>query len=42
MEHWKKLNPLNEASDYSKFGTRKRNIVNDQANANYSVGNKFI
>ena len=35
------LNLLNEASD-SKFVTRKWNIVNDQLNWNYAVGNKVI
>ena len=32
---------MNEASD-SKFVTRKWNIVNDQPNANYDVGNEII
>ena len=41
MEHQKILNLLNEASD-SKFVTRKCNIVNDQSNANYGVGNEVI
>ena len=41
MEHQKILNLLNEASD-SKFVTRKGNIVNDQSNANYDVGNEII
>ena len=41
MEHQKILNLLNEASD-SKFVTRKQNIVNDQSNANYDVGNEII
>ena len=41
MEHQKLLNLLNEASD-SKFVTRKCNIVNDQSNANYDVGNEVI
>ena len=41
MEHQKILNLLNEASD-SKFVTRKWNIVNDQSNANYDVGNEII
>ena len=41
MEHQKILNLLNESSDY-KFVTRKWNIVNDQLNANYDVGNKTI
>ena len=41
MEHQKILNLLNEASD-SKFVTRKWNIVNDNAYANYGVGNEII
>ena len=41
MEHQKLLNLLNEASD-SKFVTRKWNIVNDQSNGNYDVGNEII
>ena len=41
MEHQKILNLLNEASD-SKFVTRKCNIVNEQSNANYDVGNEVI
>ena len=41
MKHQKILNLLNEASD-SKFVTRNWNIVNDQSNAIYSVGNKII
>ena len=36
MEHRKILNLLNETGD-SKFVTRKRNIVNDQSNANFDV-----
>ena len=40
MEHQKNLNLLNEASD-SKFVTRKWNIVNDNAKANYGVGNEI-
>ena len=32
---------MNEASD-SKFVTRKWNIVNDQSNADYDVGNGSI
>ena len=35
------MNLLTEASD-SRFVTRKWNIVNDQSNANYDVGNKTI
>ena len=41
MKSRKILNLLNEASD-SKFATRKWNIVNDQSNENYAVGNKVI
>ena len=41
MEHQKTINLLNEASN-SKFITRKWNIVNDQSNANYSIGNEII
>ena len=41
MEKQKILSFLNEASDY-KFVTRKWNIVNDQSNANYDVGNEII
>ena len=41
MEHQKILNLLNEAND-SKFVKRKWNIVNDQSNANYGVGNEII
>ena len=40
MEHQKILNLLNEAND-SEFVTRKRNIVNDNSNANYGVGNEI-
>ena len=32
---------MNEASD-SKFVARKGNIVNDQANGNYNLGNEII
>ena len=35
------MNLLNEESD-SNFVTRKWNIVNDQSNANYDVGNEII
>ena len=35
------MNLLNKASD-SKFVTRKWNIVNDQSNANYTVGNEIV
>ena len=41
MEQQKVLNLLNEVSD-SKFVTRKWNMVNDQSNANYDVGNETI
>ena len=41
MEHQKILNLLNEAND-SEFVTRKWNIVNNQSNANYDVGNEII
>ena len=41
MEHQKILELLNEAND-SKFVTRKWNIINDQSNANYDVGNEII
>ena len=41
MEHQKILYLLNEASDF-KFVTRKWNIVNNQSNANYDVGNEVI
>ena len=41
MEHQKILNLLNEPKD-SKFVTRKWNILNDQSNANYDVGNEVI
>ena len=40
MEHQKILNLLNEASD-SKFVIRKWNIVNDQSNTNYDVGDEI-
>ena len=41
MVNQKTLNLLNEASD-SKFTARKWNIVNDQSNANYDIGNEII
>ena len=41
MEHQKILTLLNEANN-SKVVTRKWNIVSDQLNANYDVGNKII
>ena len=40
MEHLKIFN-LSDSSD-SKFMTRTSNIVNDQSNGNYVVGNKII
>ena len=41
MEYQNILNLLNEAN-YSKFVTRKWNIVNDQSNANYDGGDEII
>ena len=41
MEHQTILNLLNEASD-SRFVIRKWNIVDDQSDANYDVGNEII
>ena len=41
MEHQKILNLLNETIDF-KFMTRKWNMVNDQSNVNYDVGNEII
>ena len=41
IKYQKILNLLNEAGD-CKFMTRKWNIVNDQSNANYDVGNEII
>ena len=41
MEHQKILNLLNQPSD-SKSVSRMWNIVNDQSNANYDVGNEII
>ena len=41
MEDQKILNLLNELNN-SKFVTKKWNIVNDQSNANYDVGNEII
>ena len=41
MRCQKILNLLNEAGD-SRFVIRKWNIVNDQSNANYDVGNEII
>ena len=41
MEHQKILKLLNDTSN-SKFVARKWNIVNDQSNANYDIGNEII
>ena len=41
MDHQKILNLLNEVGD-SRFVTRKWNILNDQSNATYDVGNEII
>ena len=41
MEHQKILKFLNKASN-SKFVIRKWNIVIDQSNSNYDVGNEII
>ena len=41
MDHQKKSNLLNESSD-SKFVNRNWNIVTDQWNTNYSLGNEII
>ena len=41
MEHQKKLNSLNEASD-SRFVTKKWSIVNVQTNTNYDAGNEIF
>ena len=41
MELKKILNLLNEAIN-SKFMTRRWNIINDQSNPNYCVGNEII
>ena len=41
MEHQKILNLLNESCD-SAFVTRKWNIVHDQSNTDYDVGNEII
>ena len=41
MGHQKILNLLNEPK-HPKFLTRKWNIVNDETNANYDVGNEII
>ena len=41
MKQKKKLNLLNKSTD-SKFVKKELNIVNDQSNANYDVGNLII
>ena len=41
MEHQKELNLLNEPND-SKLVTRKWNIVNDQSDSNFEVGNEIV
>ena len=41
MEHQKILKLLNETIDF-KFMARKWNMVNDQSNVNYDVGNEII
>ena len=41
MEHQKILNLVNKASD-DRFGTRKKNIINDQSSATYTAENKII
>ena len=41
MEHQKILHLINKEKN-STFVTRKGNIVNDQSNANYDVGNEII
>ena len=38
MKQKKKLNLLNKSTD-SKFVKKELNILNDQSNANYDVGN---
>ena len=40
MEHQKILNLLNDAN-YSKFLTRKWNVVNDNSNSNYAEANEI-
>ena len=40
MEHQKKFNLFNEASD-SKFVKRKWNIIDDNSKANFGVGNEI-
>ena len=41
MGQQKILSLLNKAND-SRFVTRKWNIVNDESNANYDVGNEVM
>ena len=41
MKHQKVFNLLNR-ENHSKFVTRNWNIVNDQSNVNYSLGNDII
>ena len=41
MKQKKKINLLNKSTD-SKFVKKELNIVNDQSNANYDVGNLII
>ena len=41
MKHQETLNSLDEVNDF-KFVTRKWNIVKDQQNVNYDVGNEII
>ena len=41
MEHQKILNLLNEASN-SKYMARKWNIVNNQSNTNFDLGNEIM
>ena len=41
MEHQRMLNSLNKAGG-SRLMTRKWNIVNDQSNTNYELGNEII
>ena len=41
MEHHQILNLLNESSN-SKFVKRKWDIVNEQSNSSYDVGNEIL
>ena len=41
MEHQETLNSLIEVNDF-KFVTRKWNIVKDQLNVNYDVGDEIV